>query len=419
VAHYPDTPLSKERDDCATVGSVAMTEQPIAEQQIAEQPKSEQPQGGSADRGTGRRPRVAVVFGGRSTEHAVSCISAGSVLAVIDRDAYDVVPIGISRDGRWVLAADEPDKLAITGGVLPEVEATGSSVVLSGDPTQRGLTVHEPGRVPQELGEVDIVLPLLHGPYGEDGTLQGLLELAGVAYVGSGVFASAAAMDKGHMKALLAAAGLAVGPHAVVTPRAWATDKAAVRETVASLGYPVFVKPCRAGSSVGITKVHTAEGLDDAIETARSHDLRVVVEAAIGGREIECGVLEGLDGGEPEASVPAEVIVGGEHEFYDFEAKYLPDQGTELVVPADLPPEVAEEVRELACRAFDALSCEGLARVDFFVSGTRVLINEVNTMPGFTPVSMFPLMWKATGIDYPALVDRLLQTALRRPTGLH
>ena len=377
---------------------------------------SEQPQKQSAPR---RRSRVAVVFGGRSTEHAVSCISAGSVLAAIDRDTYDVVPIGISRDGRWVLAADEPDKLAITGGTLPEVEESGSSVVLSGDPTHRGLTVHEPGKVPTELGEVDVVLPLLHGPYGEDGTLQGLLELAGVAYVGSGVFASAAAMDKGHMKALLSAAGLAVGPHAIVTPRAWTTDKAAVRETVASLGYPVFVKPCRAGSSVGITKVHKPEDLDEAIEAARGHDLRVVVEAAIGGREIECGVLEGLDGGEPEASVPAEVIVGGDHEFYDFEAKYLPDQGTELVVPADLPDAVSDEVREMACRAFDALSCEGLARVDFFVSGDRVIINEVNTMPGFTPVSMFPLMWKATGIDYPALVDRLVQTALRRPSGLH
>jgi D-alanine-D-alanine ligase len=391
-----------------------MTDRPTDDASIVEQRLAE-----SSEPASGRRPRVAVVFGGRSTEHAVSCVSAGSVLAAIDRNAYDIVPIGISRDGRWVLAADEPEKLAITGGALPQVEESASSVVLSGDPTQRGLTVQEPGKVPQQLGEVDVVLPLLHGPYGEDGTLQGLLELAGVTYVGSGVFASAAAMDKGHMKALLAAAGLPVGPHAVVTPRAWANDKAAVREAVASLGYPVFVKPCRAGSSVGITKVHKQEDLDDAIEQARGHDLRVVVEAMIGGREIECGVLEGLDGGEPEASVPAEVIVGGDHEFYDFEAKYLPDQGTELVVPADLPTAVADQVRELACLAFDALSCEGLARVDFFVTGDRVTVNEVNTMPGFTPVSMFPLMWKATGIDYPALVDRLIQTALRRPAGLH
>jgi D-alanine-D-alanine ligase len=369
--------------------------------------------------GSARRPRVAVVFGGRSTEHAVSCVSAGSVLAAIDRERYDVVPVGISREGRWVLAGDEPEKLAIHGGELPEVTAEGAAVVLSGDPTHRGLAVHEAGQVPRELGEVDVVLPLLHGPYGEDGTIQGLLELAGVPYVGSGVFASAAAMDKGHMKTLLQGAGLPVGPYAVVTPRAWATDKAAVRETVAALGYPVFVKPARAGSSVGITKVHGPDELDDAVEVARSHDPRVVVEAMLAGREIECGVLEGLDGGPPDASVPGEVVVGGDHEFYDFAAKYLPDEGTDLVIPADLPDTVVAEVQALACQAFEALACEGLARVDFFVTQAgRVVVNEVNTMPGFTPVSMFPLLWAASGIDYPALVDRLVQTALARPTGL-
>jgi D-alanine-D-alanine ligase len=366
-----------------------------------------------------RRPRVAVVFGGRSTEHAVSCVSAGSVLAAIDRDRYDVVPVGISREGRWVLAGDDPEKLAITGGELPEVPSEGAAVVLSGDPTHRGLAVQEAGQVPRQLGEVDVVLPLLHGPYGEDGTIQGLLELAGVPYVGSGVFASAAAMDKGHMKTLLQGAGLPVGPYAVVTPRAWATDKAAVRETVAALGYPLFVKPARAGSSVGITKVHAPDELDDAVEVAREHDPRVVVEAMLDGREIECGVLEGLHGGPPDASLPGEVVVGGDHEFYDFAAKYLPDEGTDLVIPADLPDAVVAEVQALAKQAFEALSCEGLARVDFFVARDgRVVVNEVNTMPGFTPVSMFPLLWAATGIDYPALVDRLVQTALARPTGL-
>ena len=267
-----------------------------------------------------------------------------------------------------MLAPDDPESLALTAGHLPEVEAAGAAVVLSGDPTARGLTVHEPGKPPRELGEVDVVLPLLHGPYGEDGTLQGLLELAGVPYVGSGVFASAAAMDKGHMKALLRAAGLPGVPYAVVTPRAWLSDPTAVRETVAGLGFPVFVKPARAGSSLGITKVAGPAELDEAIETARSHDPRVVVEAAVDAREIECGVLEGLDGAAPEASVPAEVVVGGDHAFYDFAAKYLPDEGTELVVPADLPDGVAEEIRELACRAFDVLSCEGLARVDFFLT---------------------------------------------------
>jgi len=378
--------------------------------------ENSQPHQGPSARG---KPRVAVVFGGRSGEHAVSCVSAGSVLAAIDRDRFDVVPIGISRDGRWVLAPDEPEKLAITGDRLPEVEETGAAVVLSGDPTQRGLVVREPGSVPREIGEVDVVLPLLHGPYGEDGTLQGLLELAGVRYVGSGVFSSAAAMDKGHMKALLQAAGLPVGAYAVVTPRQWERDPAAVRETAAALGWPLFAKPARAGSSVGITKVPGPEQLDDAVEEARRHDPRVVLEAAIAGREIECGVLEGLDGGPPEASVLGEIVVGATHEFYDFAAKYLPDEGTELVVPADLPDTVAQEVRTLAVRAFDALSCEGLARVDFFVADDgRVTVNEVNTMPGFTPVSMFPLLWKASGLDYPALVDRLVETALARPTGL-
>jgi D-alanine-D-alanine ligase len=272
--------------------------------------------------------------------------------------------------------------------------------------------------VPEELGAVDVVLPLLHGPYGEDGTLQGLFELAGIPYVGSGVFASAAAMDKGHMKTLLRGAGLPVGAYAVVTPRAWETDKAAVRETVASLGFPVFVKPARAGSSVGITKVHGPEELDDAIEAARRHDPRVVVEAGLDGREIECGVLEGIDGGAPEASVPGEIVVGGGHEFYDFAAKYLPDEGTDLVVPADLPDEVVAEVQDLALRAFEALACEGLARVDFFLTPDGVVVNEVNTMPGFTPVSMFPLMWRESGLDYGALVDRLVQSALRRRPGL-
>ena len=367
---------------------------------------------------THRKPRVAVVFGGRSTEHGVSCVSAGSVLRAIDRDEYDVVPVGISYDGRWVLAADEPERLAITGDKLPEVEDSGAAVVLAGDPTHRGLTVYEPGAVPLELGEVDVVLPLLHGPYGEDGTLQGLLELAGVPYVGSGVFASAAAMDKGHMKTLLRGAGLPVGRYAVVTPRQWDADPAAVRETVASLGFPCFVKPARAGSSVGITKVHGPEELDDAIELARSHDPRIVVEGMVEGREIECGVLEGLDGGAPEASVPGEIVVGGDHEFYDFAAKYLPDEGTDLVVPADLPDHVVAEVQDLSVRAFEALACEGLARVDFFLTREGPVVNEVNTMPGFTPVSMFPLMWKATGLDYPALVDRLVRTALARDPGL-
>jgi D-alanine-D-alanine ligase len=364
------------------------------------------------------RIRVAVVFGGRSSEHAISCVSAGSVLRALDRERYDVVPIGLTPDGRWVLEADDPERLRITDGKLPEVDATGVSLVLAGDPTRRDLEVHAPGDVPGSLAGVDVVFPVLHGPYGEDGTLQGLLEMAGVPYVGSGVLASAAAMDKGAMKALFAHAGLEQAPYAVITDRDWRRDRAGALERVAALGLPVFVKPARAGSSLGITKVKDRSELESAIEAAREHDPRVVVEASVEGvREIECGVLADADG-EPRASVCAEIVVHGAHEFYDFEAKYL-DDAADLVVPADLPVEVSDRVRDLAVRAFDALSCEGLARCDFFLAPDgRVLVNEVNTMPGFTSISMFPRVWAESGVGYPELVDRLVADALRRGTGL-
>jgi D-alanine-D-alanine ligase len=232
------------------------------------------------------------------------------------------------------------------------------------------------------------------------------------------VLSSAMCMDKAYMKVALAGAGLPVGPYVVISPRRWETDPDAARAEVAALGWPVFVKPARAGSSVGISKVKGPADLDAAVAAAREWDPKVVVEAAIPGREIECGVLEGLGGAAPDATVPAEIRVLGDREFYDFEAKYL-DDSTELVVPAVLPEETTARVRELSVRAFEALSCEGLARVDFFVRPDgEVLVNEVNTMPGFTPVSMFPLMWRATGVDYPALIDRLLRTALARRRGL-
>jgi D-alanine-D-alanine ligase len=365
------------------------------------------------------KPRVAVVFGGRSSEHAISCVSAGSVLGAIDRDVWDVVPVGITREGRWVLAADDPDALAIHGDRLPEVDATGSSVVLAGDPTARGLVVSEPGAPPHALGAVDVVFPLLHGPYGEDGTLQGLLELAGVPYVGSGVLASAAAMDKAAMKVLLAGAGLPVGPHVVVPPERRATKDAAEQALVSartSLRLPVYVKPARAGSRVGISKVEDWDELDAAVEQARQHDPKVLVEEGVQGREIECGVLQDESGG-LEVSVCAEIRVVGGQPFYDFAAKYLSD-ATEFDVPADLPVDVTERVRALAADAFTALGCEGFARVDFFLRGEEILVNEVNTIPGFTPVSMFPRVWAATGVPYPELVDRLLRAALARPTGL-
>jgi D-alanine-D-alanine ligase len=361
--------------------------------------------------------RVAVVFGGRSSEHAVSCLTAGSVMAAIDRDRYEIVPVGIARDGRWVLAPDG-QRLAIEDGRLPEVDAAGSALALPFDPAAPGLMVVEPGRVPRTLGEVDVVLPLLHGPYGEDGTIQGLLDLAGVRYVGAGVLASAAGMDKGFMKVIWAGQGLPIGPYVIVTERDWRRERKRVIDEIKELGLPVFVKPARAGSSMGISKVDSEDALDAAIEAAREHDPKVIVEAAIEGREIECGVLQGVGDDPAEASLPSEVNVAAGHDFYDFEAKYL-DDGLRLDIPPDLPPEVIGEVRRLAVRAFDALGCEGLARVDFFyTTDGGLLLNEINTMPGFTPASAFPKMWAATGLDYPALVDRLIQTALHRPLGL-
>jgi D-alanine-D-alanine ligase len=371
--------------------------------------------------GAPRKPRVAIVFGGRSSEHAISVSTAGSVLRAIDRNAYEVLPIGIATDGRWALTADEPARMEITDGRLPSVddlaESADGQVTLPASPTERGLVYSEPGTVPKALGEVDVVLPLLHGPWGEDGTVQGLLELSGVPYVGSGVLSSAVGMDKEYTKRVLTSFGLPVGAYTVVRPREWADQAArpAVRARVAELGFPVFVKPARAGSSIGITRVTEPEDLDAAIAEARRHDPKVIIEAGLVGRELECGVLEFEDG--PKASLPAEVLVGEGYDFYDFEAKYI--DSSDVRIPAELTEDETARLRALAVEVFDALACEGLARVDVFLleDGTFV-VNEINTMPGFTPISAFPRMWEATGIPYPELVDRLIQSALRRSTGL-
>ncbi|MFB6890772.1 D-alanine--D-alanine ligase family protein [Kitasatospora sp. NPDC056327] len=367
------------------------------------------------------KPRVAVVFGGRSSEHAISVSTAGSVLKAIDRDKYEVLPIGITHEGRWALVSDEPARMAITDGQLPDVdhvaESTGGQVSLPVGPGSREVVWSEPGSAPKALGEVDVVFPLLHGPWGEDGTLQGLLELSGVPYVGNGVLASAVGMDKEFTKRLLASHGLGVGRYTVVRPREWESEegRAAVRERAAGLGLPLFVKPCRAGSSMGITKVKDLSDLDAAIEEARRHDPKLIIEAGVEGREIECAVLEAEDG--PRASVPAEILVGGGYEFYDFEAKYI--DSSEVRIPAELSDGETAEIRRQAIAAFEALGCEGLARVDFFLlEDGGWMVNEVNTMPGFTPISAYPKMWEATGLSYPELIDRLLQAALRRPTGL-
>ncbi|MFI9557651.1 D-alanine--D-alanine ligase family protein [Nonomuraea endophytica] len=361
------------------------------------------------------KPRVAVVFGGRNSEHAVSLMGAGSVLDAIDRTKYEVIPIGIAQDGRWVLATGS-QRFAIEAGELPVVDTSGAALALPAD--GGSLVAYDPGSIPVELGSVDVVFPVMHGPFAEDGTIQGLLEMAGVRYVGSGVLASAVGMDKAYMKTVMAAAGLPVGRYVVVRDRDWRLDRDRVLKEAEELGWPVFVKPARAGSSQGISKAHDRASLEAAVEAARAHDPKVLIEAAIVGREIECAVLESLDDDPPAASRPGEVQVQGGQAFFDFEAKYYPDQMS-LTVPADIPAEVAEELRAMAVRAFETLECEGLARVDFFYTAEgKLIFNEINTMPGFTSLSVAPQLWAASGLDYPALVDRLVQLALRRSPGL-
>jgi D-alanine-D-alanine ligase len=387
--------------DAVPVGSSAMSSQP--------EPSA-----------PARKTRVLLLFGGRSGEHVISCATAGGVMRAIDRERYEVVPVGITRSGQWVLAADEPERWEITPGRLPEVTATGGEVLLPLAVGQRELRVLEPGRFPRELGEVDVVFPLLHGPFGEDGTIQGLLELADVPYVGAGVLASAVGMDKQFMKLVLAGQGLPVTPYVVIAPGQWDRDPAGCAEAVAGLGLPVFVKPARAGSSLGISKVDDLADLPAAVAEARRHDPKVLVEAGVVGREIECAVLGGRPGERPRASLPGEIVVTDvQHDFYDFEAKYLDEAGVELTCPADLSPRLVDEVREIAVRTFEAVGAEGLSRVDVFVTpDEQVVVNEINTMPGFTPFSMYPRMWEKSGITYPELIDELIQLALARPTGL-
>ncbi len=370
-----------------------------------------------------RKPRVLVLFGGRSSEHAVSCVTASGVLEAIDRSRYDVVPVGITRSGQWSLVSGEAAAWSLRADVLPEVTATEQAVVLGtaadGD-AGRELLVSAPGSVPRSLGGIDVVLPLLHGPFGEDGTLQGMLELADIRYVGAGVLASAVGMDKHYMKVVFAAAGLEVGPYEVITDRQWRIDPASCERRAAALGFPLFVKPARAGSSMGISRVEDAAGLAAAIDAARAFDPKVVVEAGIEGREIEVAVLQGRGLEAPRASLPGEIAMQpGDHAWYDFEAKYVDGAAAELTCPADLPPDVIDRVRRLAGEAFDAIGAEGLSRVDFFYTPDgRLVINEINTMPGFTPISMYPQMWAKSGLPYTELIDELLGLALERGTGL-
>ena len=365
------------------------------------QPRSAVP---DADARPEPRISVCVVYGGRSSEHGVSAVSAGSVLAALDPAKYDVRTVGITRAGAWVLRADTAAQLAIVDGALPEISA--------------GTAVHPPAAVvPPAIGPaspasaftgVDVIFPVLHGRYGEDGTIQGLLEMAGLPYVGAGVFASAAAMDKEYTKKLLRAAGMDVGRFTVVR-RGEQPDA----EAMLDLGLPLFVKPARAGSSVGITKVGDLADLPQALQAAFEHDDKVLVERGVVGREIECAVLEDADGS-VHASLPAEIRLVRGHDWYDFAAEYL-DDASEFDLPAHLPGHVLDAVRAAAVAAFRALDGAGLARVDFFVTeDEHIIVNEVNTMPGFTPISMYPKMWAATGVPYAELLDRLIATALAR-----
>ena len=367
-----------------------------------------------------KRPRVLVLYGGRSSEHSISCVSAGGVLAALDARQWDVVTVGIDRQGRWWLTEVTPTDLAAVDGVLPEVRPTADPVALApGDDGPHLHSIAEAGG--KDLGVVDVVFPLLHGPWGEDGAIQGWLESVSAAYVGSGVLTSAVAMDKAAMKLALQAHGLPVGPFEVVHDGEWQRGRDRVLARVEfALSLPVFVKPVRAGSSIGITRVTNWADLGSAIDEARRHDPRVIVEESVAGAEIECGVLGAGRAHDdfPQASTTARIVLRDGRAFYDFDAKYL-DDAADLVVPSGLPGEVDARVREMAVRAFTALGCEGLARVDFFVDDHGVItINEVNTMPGFTPTSMYPRMWQAAGVEYAELIDRLLTLALQRDRGL-
>jgi D-alanine-D-alanine ligase len=357
------------------------------------------------------RTTVALLFGGRSSEHTISCSTAGGVLSAIDRTKYDVIPVGITRDGAFTLQPDDAGLFTLNPTAMPEVQDNGTRVFWPESASSRELTVRDAAGATRSLGDVDVVFPILHGPFGEDGTVQGMLELIGLPYVGNGVLASALGMDKHFTKSVLEAAGVLVADGITVTPAGWRDDNALWRGRSEALGLPVFVKPARAGSSVGVTKVTRAEDLDAALEVAFAEDTKALIERAVVGREIECGVLSGRGGGAPRVSVAGEIIVTG-RDFYDFDAKYIDDSAAQLICPADLREGELRELQRIAARAFEAIGGSGLARIDFFFTGSEFIVNEINTMPGFTPISMFPKCWEATGMSYSQIIDELIQLGL-------
>jgi D-alanine-D-alanine ligase len=352
-----------------------------------------------------KKLRVGVIFGGRSGEHEVSLRSAESIINAMDKSKYEIIPIGITKEGAWLVSGNAT-------ALLPQAVMASNNhqqVALIGDPTRQGLTWLDSGARGPTSEQLDVVFPVLHGTYGEDGTIQGLLDMAGVPYVGCGVLASSTGMDKVVMKHLFEQAGLNVVKYEWFLRSTWEEDPRPIIERIAgSLGFPVFVKPANLGSSVGISKAEDKDQLREAIDDAARYDRRILVERAVVGREIEVSVLGNE---QPMASLPGEIIVG--HDFYDYEDKYI-DSASRTEVPARLPKKVVERIQRDAITAFKAIDGSGLARVDFFVESGRVIINEINTMPGFTSISMYPKMWAASGISYSELIDRLIELAIER-----
>lgn len=333
------------------------------------------------------------------------------MLRAIDRERFRVVPVGITREGAFVLEDDDPDKFGLDPRHLPEVADNGTRVIWPDSATSRELRVRRPDGTVESLGDIDVVFPILHGRFGEDGTIQGFLELIDMPYVGAGLLMSAIAMDKHTTKNILTSAGVPVVPWVSVTRADLDADRELWLRRIRALDLPVFVKPARAGSSVGVSKVSEWDGLDAALDIAFTEDATVLVEQGLTARELECGVLPGRDGAQPRVSLAGEIVVTG-REFYDFEAKYLDVPGVELVCPVELHPGELAEMQRVAARAFEAVGGEGLARVDFFYTGAEFFVNEINTMPGFTPVSMFPKCWIASGMTYEQLVGELIDAAL-------
>ncbi len=361
----------------------------------------------------GSKIRIGLIFGGKSGEHEVSLASARSVLAALDKDKYEPVLIGVSKEGRWLLGGNPLKQLmAMTQSPLLKADNAGNGAANS---DAREMMARSAASISTERvldSSVDVVFPLIHGPFGEDGTVQGLFELADIPYVGAGVAASAVGMDKALMKSIFQAANLPIADFLVFLRSQWEKEpEVTIQKIEQAIGYPCFVKPANLGSSVGVTKAHNWDELTQALTTAAQFDRKLLIEKAIVGRELECSVL-GND--EPRASVPGEILPG--HEFYDYDAKYADESGTRLLIPAELTAEQTQRVQDLAVRAFEAIDCSGMARVDFFLQASdgQVIINEINTIPGFTNVSMYPKLWEASGLPYARLIDRLIELALER-----